>query len=190
MKKISADASISGNASPVTVPFTAYLAAKGFLEDLLAELGDEVIEARGGSCSPRARPAPQPGLKTHGKRPSSCPSNPSETAHASSPPSSGTGICIPRKTIAGPPSSRRNSPTSPKSRVISAKPRPRPRSAHGHCGSPTSSSLRPGARRRSPTAWCSSMKTEIDPPSRAYLQTLGILHPAAQTPRPQANAVP
>ena len=47
MKKISADASISGNASPVTVPFTAYLAAKGFLEDLLAELGDEVIEVRG-----------------------------------------------------------------------------------------------------------------------------------------------
>ena len=47
MKKISADASISGNASPITAPFTAYLAAKGFLEDLLAELGDEVIEVRG-----------------------------------------------------------------------------------------------------------------------------------------------
>ena len=58
MKKISADASISGNASPVTVPFTAYLAAKGFLEDLLAELGDEVIEARGRLVLAKGAPRP------------------------------------------------------------------------------------------------------------------------------------
>ena len=58
MKKISADASISGNASPVTVPFTAYLAAKGFLEDLLAELGDEVIEVRGRLVLAKGAPRP------------------------------------------------------------------------------------------------------------------------------------
>ena len=58
MKKISADASISGNASPITVPFTAYLAAKGFLEDLLAELGDEVIEARGRLVLAKGAPRP------------------------------------------------------------------------------------------------------------------------------------
>ena len=58
MKKISADASISGNASPITVPFTAYLAAKGFLEDLLAELGDEVIEVRGRLVLAKGAPRP------------------------------------------------------------------------------------------------------------------------------------
>ena len=58
MKKISADASVSGNASPITVPFTAYLAAKGFLEDLLAELGDEVIEVRGRLVLAKGAPRP------------------------------------------------------------------------------------------------------------------------------------
>ena len=47
MKKLSSAADVSGSSSPFPSPFTAYLAAKGFLDDLLVGLGDDALEVRG-----------------------------------------------------------------------------------------------------------------------------------------------